>query len=59
VLNTQSRCLFLNTITLGQHKSDNNNRIIQLTDTFCEVLNYDGPEIFDYNKRLIQLAMIQ
>jgi len=32
----------LNRITLGLHKSDNNNRIIQLTDIFCELLRYYG-----------------
>jgi hypothetical protein len=29
------QCPPLNRITLGQHKSDNNNRMIQLTDVFC------------------------
>ncbi len=28
-------------ITLGQHKSDNNNRMIQLTDVFCVLLRYN------------------
>ena len=29
------QCLPLNRITLGQHKSDNNNRMIKLIDVFC------------------------
>ncbi len=34
------QCLPHNRITLGQHKSDNNNRMIQLTDVFCVLLGY-------------------
>ncbi len=30
----------LNRITLGQHKSDNNNRMILLTDVICVLLGY-------------------
>ncbi len=30
----------VNRITLGQHNSDNNNRMIQLTDMFCVLLRY-------------------
>jgi hypothetical protein len=26
--------------TMGQHKSDNNNQLIQLTDVFCVLLRY-------------------
>ena len=29
------QCPPLNRITLGQHKSDNNNQMIQLTNIFC------------------------
>jgi len=36
------QCPPLNRITLGQHKSDNNNRMIQLTDVFCVLLKYNG-----------------
>jgi len=36
------QCPPLNRITLGQHKNDNNNRMIQLTDKFCELLRYYG-----------------
>jgi len=32
----------LNRITLGHQKSDNNNRMIQLTDAFCVLLRYYG-----------------
>ncbi len=34
------QCPPLNRITLGQHKSDNNNQIIQLTDVLCVLLRY-------------------
>ncbi len=34
------QCLSLKRITLGQHKSDNNNRMIQLIDVFCVLLRY-------------------
>jgi len=54
------QCPPLNRITLGQHKSDNNNRMIQLTDVFCVLFRYiTGSLLSDYNKRLIQLSMIQ
>ncbi len=33
-------CPPLNRITLCQHKSDNNNRMIQLTDVVCVLLKY-------------------
>jgi len=36
------QCPPLNRITLGLHKSDNNNRMIQLTDVFCVLLMYNG-----------------
>ena len=54
------QCPPLNRITLGQHKSDNNNRMIQLTDVFCVLFRYImGSPLSDYNKRLIQLSVIQ
>ena len=39
--------IYLNTvpaarITLGQHKSDNSNRMIQLTNVFCILFRYNG-----------------
>ncbi len=34
------QCPPLNRITLGQHKSDKNNRMIQLTDVVCVLLRY-------------------
>jgi hypothetical protein len=34
------QCPQLNRITLGHHKSNNNNRLIQLTDAFCVLLMY-------------------
>ncbi len=36
------QCPLLNRITLGQRKSDNNKRMIQLTDVFCVLLQYNG-----------------
>jgi hypothetical protein len=33
-------CPPLNRITLGQHKSDNNKRMIQITDVLCVLLKY-------------------
>jgi len=36
------QCPPLNRITLGQHKSDNNNRMIQLNDVFCVLLRCNG-----------------
>ncbi len=54
------QCPPLNRITLGQLKIDNNNRMIQLTDVFCELFSYiTGSLISDYYKRLIQLSVIQ
>ena len=41
-------------ITLGQPKTDNINRLIQLTDVFVYCLELKGPAISDYNKRLIR-----
>jgi hypothetical protein len=35
------QCPPLNKITSGQHKSDNNNRMIQLTDVFCTLSIYN------------------
>jgi len=40
-----AQCPQLNRITLGQRKSDNNNRMIQLTDVFCVLLRYNGTSI--------------
>ncbi len=34
------QCPPLNRITLDQHESDKNNRMIQLTDVFCVLLRY-------------------
>ncbi len=34
------QCPPLNRITLGRHESDNNNRMIQLTDVFCVLFIY-------------------
>ena len=36
------QCLPLNRITLGQHASDNNKRMFQLTDLFCVLSRYNG-----------------
>jgi hypothetical protein len=36
------QCPPLNRITLGQHKSDNNNQMIQLTDGFMYYLCING-----------------
>jgi len=36
------QCPPLNRITLGQHRSDNNNQMIQLTHIFCVLLRYNG-----------------
>ncbi len=35
------QCPPLNRITFGQHKSDNNNRMIQLTDVICVLLKFN------------------
>ena len=35
-------CSSLNRINFGQHKSDNNNPMIQLTDAFCVLRRYNG-----------------
>ncbi len=35
------QCSPLNGITLGRRKSDNNNRMIQLTDVFCALFIYN------------------
>jgi hypothetical protein len=34
------QCPPLTRITLGEHKSDNKNRMIQSTDVFCVLLKY-------------------
>jgi len=34
------QCPTLNRITFGQHKSDNNDGMIQLTKVFCELLRF-------------------
>ena len=39
---TKVQCPKLIMITLGQHKSDNNDRMIQLTDVFCILIRYNG-----------------
>ncbi len=39
------QCPPLNRITLGQRKSDNNNRMIQLTNVFWVLLRYNGTSI--------------
>ncbi len=36
----QIQCPWVNRITLGHHKIDNNNRMIKLTDVFCALLRY-------------------
>ncbi len=54
---THIQCSPLNRIALGRFKSDNNNRMIQLTEVCCYCTN--GPAISDYNKRLILLTVIQ
>ena len=51
--------LYSHRLTLGQLKSDNNNRIIKLTDVFIYCRGIMGPAISDYNKWLILLSMIQ
>ncbi len=35
------QCPPLNGITLGRHRIDYNNRMIQLTDVFCVLLKYN------------------
>jgi hypothetical protein len=40
VIHCLIQCPPLNRITLGRHKSDNNNRMIQLTDVFCALFIY-------------------
>jgi hypothetical protein len=56
---TSITVLSANRITLGRHKSDNNNQRNQLTEVFCVLLRYKGQAISDYNKRLILLLVIQ
>ena len=41
-MHDEVECLPLNRITLGLHKSDNTNRMIQLTDVLCKLLRYNG-----------------
>jgi hypothetical protein len=53
----QLQCPPLISFTLGRHKSDNNNQMIQLIDVFC-VLYITGQAIFDYYEPLIQLTVI-
>ncbi len=36
----KAQCIMKNWQTLGQYKSDNNNRMIQLTDVHCVLLRY-------------------
>ena len=52
-------CQPFNIITLAQHKSDNNSRMIQLANVFVYCLGTVEPAMCDYNKRLITLSMIQ
>ena len=52
-------CPPLNRITLGQPKSDNNNRLIRLTNVFVYCLDKVETETSEYNKRLILLSVIQ
>ncbi len=40
------QCPPLNRITLGQHKSDNNNQMIQLTDVLRVLLRYKWASSF-------------
>ncbi len=42
----QIQCPPLNRITLGQNKTDNNNRMIQLTDVFCVLSRYKWASSF-------------
>ena len=53
------QCPPLNRITLGKHKSDNNNRIIQLLTSFAYYLSMIRPVISDYNMRKIPISVIQ
>ncbi len=39
------QCPPLNRIALGQHESDNNNQMIQLTDVFCALSIYNRASI--------------
>jgi len=39
------QCPPLYGITLGTRKSDNNNRMIQLTNVFCVLLRYNGTSL--------------
>jgi hypothetical protein len=39
------KCPPFNRITFGRHKSDNNNRMIQLTDVFCALSICTGCEV--------------
>ncbi len=49
----------LNRITLGRHKSDNNNQMIKLPTCFVYCLYKIVPAVFDYNKRQILLTVMQ
>ena len=50
----EKQCPPLNRITLGQHNSDNNNRMIQLTNVFCVLFRYNGTStISDYSDYII------
>jgi len=42
LINLLIQCTPLYRITLGQHKSDNNNRMFELTDIFWVLLRYNG-----------------
>jgi hypothetical protein len=53
------QCPPLNRITFVKHKSESNNRMIQLFDVFCVLLRYKRQAISDYIKSLIQLSVIQ
>ncbi len=54
----QIQCPPLNRITLGRHRSNNNNRMIQCTDVCYTLFYITGPAIFYYNERLILLSVI-
>jgi hypothetical protein len=41
MFNFKIQCPPLNGITLGRHRRDNNDRMIQLTDVFCVVFLYN------------------
>ncbi len=43
------QCPTINWTTLGQYKSESNNRMIQLTEAYCVLFRYImGPVVYDY-----------